>query len=158
MNFKKVYVSVMILILAIIFVPNYNQVTNANTTNQLSSISAQGKPSVNPITIESVTDTTLLGEWDENYGQPQDVEVVDDIAYIASYYGGLVTMNVSTPSNPIILDYYDFDYPARALKVVDDIAYVAFSQWGTCIFNVSDPSNIVFLYKFLLGGIHYDPV
>ncbi|MCK5157964.1 MAG: hypothetical protein KAR08_02310, partial [Candidatus Heimdallarchaeota archaeon] len=126
MNFRKVYVSVIILILTMVFIPKYNQLTITNTTNHLSSITAQGKPPVNPITIESVTDTTLLGEWDENYGQPQDVEVVDNIAYVASYFGGLVTMNVTTPSNPIILDSYDLDFAARAIKIVDDIAYVAF--------------------------------
>ncbi|NPE09951.1 MAG: hypothetical protein GNW80_16855 [Asgard group archaeon] len=37
----------------------------------------------------------------ENYGQSQDVYVVDEVAYIASYYGGLVTMNVSDPANPV---------------------------------------------------------
>lgn len=41
------------------------------------------KPPETPITIENVAETTLMSEWDENYGQPQDVDVVDNIAYIA---------------------------------------------------------------------------
>jgi len=70
MNFRKVYVSIMIFILAMIFIPSYNQQANANSSNHLNSITAQGKPPVNPITIESVTETTLLSQWDENYGLP----------------------------------------------------------------------------------------
>ncbi len=100
-------------------------------------------------------DTTLLGQWDENYGQAQDVVVLGDIAYVASYWGGIVTLDISNPSNPQILDHYETGYQARSINIVDDIAFVANDVWGTSIFNISDPNNIVYVTKALISGSHY---
>jgi hypothetical protein len=39
-------------------------------------------------------------------GFTSDVKVVDNRAYIASYYGGLHVADVSDPKNPVLVDHF----------------------------------------------------
>lgn len=80
---------------------------------------------------------------------PSDITVIDEIAYIADQYGGVVIFDVSDPQNIEELGRWDLeDYlrscSAKAIKVLGDYAYLACSYGsneGLYVLNVSNPEN-----------------
>jgi hypothetical protein len=75
-----------------------------------------------------------------------DVRVRGDVAYVAAGPDGFLTLDVSNPSNPILLDQYNLNANHfRKLDVQGHFAYVidsASSGGEFYIFDVLDPSNI----------------
>ena len=66
------------------------------------------------------TATSELGQWDSNNGEARKVQIVGTLAYVASYYGGLIIIDISTPSAPTILGSYENEERAYDVEVVDD--------------------------------------
>lgn len=70
-------------------------------------------------------------------------EVFDDLAIIIDMNGGLLTYNISNPSNPVHLDtFHDGGIP-HDFFVKDDLLYLADHHQGLEIYNISNPSNLV---------------
>jgi hypothetical protein len=81
-------------------------------------------------------------------GTSQKLCVKDNIAYIAVYFGGggLVTIDVNTPSAPVLL--YNGSDPTgtgRDVFVLGNHAYVAWAASGMKVFNVSNPAAPVLI-------------
>ncbi len=94
-----------------------------------------------------VTDFTLVGTY--NTYHANDVAIQGNIAYVAAGADGLVVLDVSDPTNPILLDRIwqgaTIDY--TTVDVQGQFAYV--TNWGSSnkglnCFDISDPSNVVF--------------
>ena len=79
--------------------------------------------------------------------------VVDGIAYVADGPGGLQIIDVSNPSNPILISVYDtFDY-ASSVSVVNGIAYVAaYYNDGLQMIDVTNPANPTFIKSHPTDG------
>ena len=75
------------------------------------------------------------------------VEIVNNVAYIASVTGGFVITNVSDPSNPQLLGQ-DSVGGAIRIAVLGSCAYVTYIGGGFKIFNISDLTNPVFLGEY----------
>lgn len=74
-----------------------------------------------------------------------DVRVRGDVAYVAAGSDGLVTLNVSDPAHPVLLDQYSSGAVFfRKLDVQGHLAFVADYGSGFKVFDVSDPANIQF--------------
>ena len=70
------------------------------------------------------------------------IEVAGDYAYLANYYGGFQTIDVSDPTHVVQLDSHDTEGIAGSVRIKDNYAYVA-SDWGSLyVFDISDPTNI----------------
>lgn len=80
-------------------------------------------------------------------GSARDVVVQGDVAYIASYSHGLVTVDIGDPTAPSVLDthkdntIYNYYYGVDACG---DYAYLANKDEGLRAYDVSDPGNIVY--------------
>ncbi len=96
-----------------------------------------------------------------------DVRVQGDTAYIAAGPDGLITVDVSDPGNPVVLDNYSIGATFyRKIDVQGHIAAVSnYASPGTFpLFDISDPSNIQLLSElsgttltdvFLWGEVCY---
>jgi hypothetical protein len=72
-----------------------------------------------------------------------DVRVQGDIAYVAAGADGLLTLNVSDPASPVLLDQYNAGVTfCRKLDVQGHLAFVADYGGGIRVFDVSDPTDI----------------
>lgn len=70
-------------------------------------------------------------------------EVFDDLAIIIDMHGGLLTYNITNPSNPVHLDtFYDGGIP-HDFFIEDELLYLADHHQGLEIYNISNPSNLV---------------
>lgn len=69
----------------------------------------------------------------------RDVQVVDDLAYVA--YEGLHIVDVSNPADPVLRGIYDT--LALNIEVVDELAYVASGRDGLQIIDISNPISPV---------------
>lgn len=76
------------------------------------------------------------------------VAVDGDFAYVSKYVLGwpitrvyLKVIDVSTPSNPIQVGYYDTTGTVTAIAVSNHHVYLACGSYGLRILNVSDPAN-----------------
>ncbi|MCK5184697.1 MAG: hypothetical protein KAQ95_10345, partial [Candidatus Heimdallarchaeota archaeon] len=96
-----------------------------------------------------------VGQWDENYGDPLDIHVQNDIAYLAMGPEGLLTMDISNPENPQICGSYkpektDF---YGSIVVDDDFTYIGSFDYGLEIFNTTDIANPMKIGEY--SGIGY---
>ncbi|MFX0079252.1 MAG: hypothetical protein ACFE8O_08435 [Candidatus Hermodarchaeota archaeon] len=83
-----------------------------------------------------------------------DVRVQNDIAYIAAGASGLLTVDVSDPTNPIYLDNHTAS-AGRFYKKLDIQGHKAFvadygSGGGVRIYDISDPTNLTYLGRYAL--------
>jgi len=89
--------------------------------------------------------------------QAWDVRVRGNVAYVAAGPDGLLTLNVSDPANPVLLDQdiYGTAPFYRKLDVQGTFVYVAnyyagTSSRGMLIYDASDPANLRYLARAFL--------
>jgi hypothetical protein len=70
-----------------------------------------------------------------------DVEVKGDYAYLAVERGGLRIVDISDPTQPEEISFYDTRGIAKSLAIVGDHAYVADGREGLRVIDISDTSN-----------------
>ncbi|NHJ47291.1 MAG: hypothetical protein FK733_05830 [Asgard group archaeon] len=83
---------------------------------------------------------TIMGEFDDCYFA-FDVQVENDIAYIADAGDGLWIVDVADPTNPTTLSHKLLGGVEHVVQVKDNIVFVADYHNGLFIFNVTNPSN-----------------
>ncbi|TFF85141.1 hypothetical protein EU523_00380, partial [Candidatus Heimdallarchaeota archaeon] len=88
---------------------------------------------------------TLLGDYSE--GMCETIYVKDNIAYIA-YGEFLESVDVSNPSEPIVLDKIHLDYYSNDIHIENNYAYLSRLENGFGIVDISDPTNLVELYSY----------
>ena len=81
------------------------------------------------------------------------VAIDGNTAYLCCNYYGLVSVNITDPSNMYILDNFDDGGAAYEVIVESGIAYVADSWDGIEVLDVSDPAAIVEIGS-IYGGVY----
>ena len=81
-----------------------------------------------------------IGQFDECYFA-FDVQVENDLAYIADAGNDFWILNVSNSANPTVLSHKLLTGVEHCVYVENDIAFVTDYNNGLIIFNVSNPSN-----------------
>jgi len=72
----------------------------------------------------------------------QDIYVSGDYAYVTSLYSGLRVVDISVPSNPTEVGFYDTPGLARGVAVAGDYAYIADGyDSGLRVVDISSPSS-----------------
>ncbi|MEN8006093.1 MAG: T9SS type A sorting domain-containing protein [Candidatus Krumholzibacteriota bacterium] len=77
--------------------------------------------------------------YDEFLGYGHDIEVQQNIAYLATFVG-LRIYDISDPGNPALLSEYESPIYPEGVTVVGDLAYLAADNNGLEIVDVSDPT------------------
>lgn len=94
---------------------------------------------------------TKIGQFDE-CSFAFDVQVIDNIAYIADAGDGLWILDVSNSSNPTVLSHTLIGRVEHWVYVEDNIAFVADYFNGLIIFDVSNPNNPQQIGQFANGN------
>ncbi len=95
--------------------------------------------------IGSLDSLSYVGSYSGGY-EFWDVKVRGDVAYVAAGADGLLTIDVSNPSNPVLLDNYSIGAVFyRKLDVQGHLVFVADYSGGFRTFDVSNPNNIKYL-------------
>jgi hypothetical protein len=74
-------------------------------------------------------------------GNPKDIVIKDNLAYVASGKIGLVIYDVSNPSSPKEVSFCDTPGGATGVAVEGDYAYVADGRSGLQIIDIRNPRN-----------------
>ena len=74
-------------------------------------------------------------------GLARDVAVVGTTAYVANEASGLLTVDVSDPTNPTIIGNAGVSGLPMDVAVSGNVAYVANRNLGLQVIDVSDPTN-----------------
>ncbi|MHA1213349.1 MAG: LVIVD repeat-containing protein [Candidatus Heimdallarchaeota archaeon] len=83
-----------------------------------------------------------------------DVEVENNIAYLADQIEGLLVVNISNIDLPILLDTYQAeDESIYDITLQDGYAYLAHGRAGFRIIDITNPSNVVEVGGYNNGGI-----
>ncbi len=69
-----------------------------------------------------------------------DVEVVGDLAYVASDEAGLQIFDISDPNTPVFVGWVDTPGEARGVAINGTAAYIADGRDGVQVIDISDPS------------------
>ncbi len=75
------------------------------------------------------------------FDKAQGIFVRGNYAYVADGFAGLVILDISDITNPVLVGVYNTPGYALRVYVVDNLAYVADSYGGLRIIDVSDVSN-----------------
>ncbi|MCO6474175.1 MAG: beta-propeller domain-containing protein [Melioribacteraceae bacterium] len=98
----------------------------------------------NPVAISDV----LVG------GQVADVFVEDNYAYVSIRTIGMVVIDVSDPSNMILMGTgVSYNWYAAQIFYHDGYVYLV-DGGGIMIYDVSDPANPVYIYQLFADGIN----
>jgi hypothetical protein len=85
-------------------------------------------------------------------GIVREILIVNNIAYLADDFGGVVIVDVSNPQSPIKLGEFNEGGRTRGLCYNDDLLFVANYELGLQILDVSDPTQPTKLGTFYDGG------
>ncbi|UYP48644.1 hypothetical protein NEF87_004929 [Candidatus Lokiarchaeum ossiferum] len=102
------------------------------------------------IYITNPKETLLISKLGsiETGGDTCDVEVVDGIAYVSDMQANaLKIINVSDPSNPVLLSSYGVS-GNHQLLVSDEIVYITDHNRGLVLLNVSNTSQPIFISRY----------
>ncbi len=106
-----------------------------------------------PMNVQGATGTITLEKVSEiaTGGTPFDVQLVNDCALVADYFGGLSVINISDASNPTEIDNLPLTL-AHYFHIYNELAFVACWNYGLQIINISNLNNISVI------GSYYDGV
>ncbi|MBU1702284.1 MAG: T9SS type A sorting domain-containing protein [Candidatus Eisenbacteria bacterium] len=76
------------------------------------------------------------------YGQPLEVDLIDNIAIVACRGSGLRAVDISDPSHPIEVSRFDAPYGTYGIECVNDLIYVAAFTRGMRIVDGSNPMKL----------------
>lgn len=113
-----------------------------------------GKSVVVPVKVESFQPAGISSI--SYTGTGEDVDVQGDFIYIAASSGGVVIVDASDKSNPIIVKTLATTGQAADIKVVGNIAYVAVSGSGLDIFDISQIESASLITNFATSGSAID--
>ena len=83
----------------------------------------------------------LVGRIYNLWDRAWNVEVVEDLAFVATVLSGLQIVDISDPENPEIIGYRDYINNATGVAVSRNYAYVTDYESGLYIISVADPEN-----------------
>ncbi len=83
-----------------------------------------------------------------------EIEVSGDYAYVAPFYYGVYIIDISVPSEPIEVSFYDCPN-AKDIAVVDNLVYIAVQGSGLTILDVSNPVRPQRIGHFATQGNAY---
>jgi hypothetical protein len=83
-------------------------------------------------------------------------EVKDDILYLPSWDNGLLILNISDPSNLVLLNQYSSGGRANDIHINDDIAYLTEWEKGVRVIDISDPEYPIEITEYFDGGSNID--
>jgi len=81
-----------------------------------------------------------------------DIAVADHVAYVAGGTRGLQVVDVSNPSEPVLLGSYDTPGFAKGVTVSGNVVYVADGDGGLETLDVSNPAKPLLLGSIKTGG------
>jgi hypothetical protein len=88
-----------------------------------------------------------------NFFESRDIYLVGDTLYITECLNGISVMNVSNPSDPVLIGSYNAGslYPI-GISVTDGLAFVGSGQQGLIVLDVSNPASIQWVANICRAG------
>jgi len=99
-----------------------------------------------------------LGNFSDGKYDFYDIELKNNICYAVTSENGLISLDVSDPTNIEFLDSiggYLMNFSNR-IEIYDNIAYVANGLVGLDIYNITNPLDLKFLNNYPSDGVCYD--
>jgi hypothetical protein len=98
---------------------------------------------------------TFFG-WYDTAGDPADIEIEGDLAYIADATAGLTIIDISNPAYPTLVGSYDTPDNAQGVWVHGDLALVCDRDEGLLILDISDPATPSYVGSYNTAGACFD--
>jgi len=101
------------------------------------------------IDVHNPRDPQALGQYNNFYGEPDNLKVINDLAY---YVNGpyLIVIDVSDPSNPTEIG--NIHLSANSLDIRGNFAYVGGLAQNFSIIDISDPENMAIVGEYRTPG------
>jgi hypothetical protein len=88
---------------------------------------------------------------------PHDITIVDDTAYIASYYAGIAIVDISNPEDPIVMDYILVGSDCfRSITAQDNYVFAGGYGGGIHILEVTNPLSPIYEAVYLTSSTIVD--
>jgi hypothetical protein len=97
----------------------------------------------------------LMGRYIPGVGSV-DIARWGNYAYLASGYGGFEIFDISDPTDPVGIGYYNTHEQTHKIHISDGILYLADNYSGVLVFSLADPINPELLSTIFLENNAYD--
>ena len=91
-------------------------------------------------------------------GESRDLALAGDILYVAASAGGLVAVDITDPSAPVVAGGVTTPGTAHAVALAGDLAYVADGASGLSVIDVQDPAVPSLVATATASGVSRDVV
>ena len=104
---------------------------------------AGGHPSPGNLTTFDVSDPTNLTQLDryQIIGELHDIQIMQDVAYLANQTNGLTSLNISNPSSISELNTFSFFTKIDHMQIVNGIGYVLSDSYTSSGLTILDMNN-----------------
>ncbi|MBD3190724.1 MAG: hypothetical protein GF308_08765 [Candidatus Heimdallarchaeota archaeon] len=149
---------IILIVIPLIFIIGSSTIPLASSQineNQQASARTQAQPipdSYYPLNQREGINLIKYGQYDDDGGSSQGIDIENYVAYVANREDGLEIINVSDPQNPVIIASFKTDGTAIDVCVYKNHAYVAIGGRGVDIIYVGDPHNPWRVSKINPGG------
>lgn len=106
----------------------------------------------NRLTTQMIPQLEEIAHIEDTGGDTFSSMADSDILIVMDMYGGLRFYNISDPSNPTYMSYYNDGGIPHDMFKVGDLLYLADHYHGLEIYNISNPSNTIKLGSIVDSG------
>lgn len=89
----------------------------------------------------------IVGSVDTGNAEFYDIKIKGNYAYLAGWAVGIISVNITDPTDPKFLDDASAGY-ACDLAIKNDIIFVAGSRLGLYVYNISNPFSLGYIDKY----------
>jgi len=100
---------------------------------------AEGSDGFKLVNLTNRVNIGLVGQLD-TAGCAVDIIADGDLVYIADYENGVVIIDTSNPTSPVIVGHYDFFLPIHKLAKIGTTLFAA-HDWGVLVLDVANPMH-----------------
>ncbi|MDP8239077.1 MAG: T9SS type A sorting domain-containing protein [Candidatus Hatepunaea meridiana] len=139
------------------------EISQCNSPNISNGVAVSGDfcyvGSVTGLCIVQVSDPERpfqVGRWSEESGHLRCIEVKDNYAFAADYYGMVCVIDYSDPGTPLMVDYCRVGGAPTGMQIDGDLAFISSADGGLRIVNIDDPLDISEISSVANMGIAWD--
>ena len=83
-----------------------------------------------------------IGQYNEPPLVSTDVMIQNDVAVLSAAMDGVIFLNISDPTNPIVINTYDVDFSFQTVLIKDELVYLGANNQSIIVLNITELDSI----------------
>lgn len=110
------------------------------------------------INVSDPSSPNILSTYNNSTGSNDDIELKDNLLFLAGGTDGFEIIDISDPNNPKGVSQFDDGGSSHGISVVGETVFVADSEDGLEVINITDPENPIEITQYYESGSYREVV